>query len=103
MEESKLFSTMPAPAESISFCLSIQSHIFCWLKKPCIFIIRRAFLNFFALYIERFLPAKFILQNNTRLFCKVVFSPDKFRLFFLWQIIEYIVIENIIYLHFPSK
>lgn len=46
--------------------------------------------------IGYFLSVKFILRSYTRLFCKVVFSPDKFRLFFLWQIIKYIVIENII-------
>ena len=38
--------------------------------------------------LERFLSVKFILWSYTRLFCKIGFSPDKFRLFFLWQIVK---------------
>ena len=84
------FSTMLTPVESISFILSFYlNHKYLTRpEKPCIFIIHRAILIFFALYIEHFLSAKFILRSNTHLFCKVIFSPDKFRLFFLWQIIE---------------
>ena len=52
------------------------------------FPLPKIMLFFFALYIERFLSVKSILQSYARLFCKVGFSPDKFRLFFLWQIIE---------------
>ena len=56
-------------------------------KSPVCYYIQ-SHSNLFTLYIERFLSAKSILQNDTRLFCKVLFSPGKFRLFILWQIVE---------------
>lgn len=56
-------------------------------KSPAYYHIQ-SHSNLFTLYIERFLSAKFILQNDTRFFCKIAFSPGKFRLFFLWQTIE---------------
>ena len=73
----------------INTCLLvfIKMSILVIKKSPAYYHIQ-SHSNLFTLYIERFLSAKFILQNDTRFFCKIAFSPGKFRLFFLWQIIE---------------
>ena len=60
----------------------LQKQIFCQLRKTL--HIYKAFYSLFALYIERFLSAKSILRSYTCLFCKISFSSDKFRLFFLY-------------------
>ena len=79
------FSAMLIPLESLSFHLSSKNN----QEKTTLY---KVFLSFDFPLINVFFITGTILQIYPRHFCKIRFSPDKFRLFFFWQTLKYAIV-----------